>query len=121
MRILVVGAGALGGYFGGRLIEAGRDVTFLLRARRAAQIEKTGLVVRSSVGDMHIPAPAHVLAADIDRPFDLIVVGCKAYDLADTMDSFAAAVGPDTMILPLLNGMGHIDQISARFGRPLLL
>jgi 2-dehydropantoate 2-reductase len=57
MRILVVGAGALGGYFGGRLLEAGRDVTFLVRERRAGQLAKTGLVVRSKLGDINIPAP----------------------------------------------------------------
>ena len=116
MRFLVVGAGALGGYFGGRLIEAGRDVTFLLRPRRAAQIEKTGLVIRSNAGNLHLPNPPHVLADRIDAPYDVVIVGCKAYDLAETMESFAPAVGPDTVILPLLNGMRHIDELAARFG-----
>ncbi len=58
MRILVVGAGAIGGYFGGRLLEAGRDVTFLVRARRAAQLAKTGLVIRSPFGDAEPAEPA---------------------------------------------------------------
>lgn len=62
MRFLIVGAGALGGYFGGRLLAAGRDVTFLLRARRAAQIARTGLVVHSPAGDLHIGAPPHRLS-----------------------------------------------------------
>ena len=57
MRVLVVGAGAMGGYFGGRLLEAGRDVTFLVRPRRAAQLAKTGLVIRSKFGDVSLPAP----------------------------------------------------------------
>lgn len=116
MRFLVVGAGALGGYFGGRLLEAGRDVTFLLRPRRAAQIAKTGLVVQSPFGNLQLPSPSHVMAEDIEAPFDVILVGSKAYDLDSTMDSFAPAVGPETVILPLLNGMKHIDRLVERFG-----
>jgi 2-dehydropantoate 2-reductase len=118
MRFLIVGAGALGGYFGGRLIDAGRDVTFLLRARRAAQIARTGLVVRSPAGDLHIPAPAHLLSEQLAEagPFDVVMVGCKAYDLDETMESFAAAVGPNTVILPMLNGLRHVDRLAERFG-----
>ncbi|MDH6594649.1 2-dehydropantoate 2-reductase [Variovorax sp. TBS-050B] len=116
MRFLMVGAGALGGYFGGRLLEAGRDVTFLLRPRRAAQIAKTGLVVRSPFGDLDLPSPPHVLAEDIEAPYDVVVVGSKAYDLESAMDAFAPAVGPDTVILPLLNGLRHVDRLAARFG-----
>ena len=116
MRILIVGAGALGGYFGARLLEAKRDVTFLVRPRRAAQLAKTGLVVKSKLGDAHIANPPIVLAENITAPYDLILVGCKAYDLDSTMESFAAAVGPGTMILPILNGMKHIDSLSKRFG-----
>ena len=116
MRILIVGAGALGGYFGARLLQAGRDVTFLVRPRRAAQLARTGLVVRSKHGDAHIPSPPMVLSEDIAAPFDLILVGCKAYDLERTMESFARAVGPDTVLLPYLNGMKHFDSLTARFG-----
>jgi 2-dehydropantoate 2-reductase len=116
MRFLMVGAGALGGYFGGRLLEAGREVTFLLRPRRAAQIARTGLVVQSPFGNLNLPAPPHVLAEAIEAPYDVIVVGSKAYDLDATMDSFAPAVGPETVILPLLNGMGHVDRLAERFG-----
>jgi len=121
MRFLVVGAGALGGYFGGRLLEAGRDVTFLLRPRRAAQLAKTGLVVQSPFGNLQLPSPKHVLADGIDGPYDVIVVGSKAYDLGSTMDSFAPAVGPNTVILPLLNGMSHIDRLAERFGSERVL
>jgi 2-dehydropantoate 2-reductase len=116
MRILIVGAGALGGYFGARLLEAKRDVTFLVRPKRAAQLAKTGLVVKSKLGDAHIPNPPIVLAENISGPYDLILVGCKAYDLEATMESFARAVGPNTAILPILNGMKHLDSLSARFG-----
>jgi 2-dehydropantoate 2-reductase len=121
MRILVVGAGALGGYFGGRLKEAGRDVTFLVRPRRAEQLAKSGLLVRSPKGDISIAAPSTVLAENIRALFDLILLSCKAYDLQGAMDSFAPAVGPNTAILPLLNGMKHMDLLAARFGAPAVL
>jgi 2-dehydropantoate 2-reductase len=121
MRFLVVGAGALGGYFGGRLLEAGRDVSFLLRPRRAAQLAKTGLVIQSPFGNLQLPAPPHLLAEDIKTPYDVVVVGSKAYDLDSTMDSFAPAVGPNTLILPLLNGMKHIDRLVERFGEERVL
>jgi 2-dehydropantoate 2-reductase len=121
MRYLVVGAGALGGYFGGRLIEAGHDVTFLLRPGRAKALQSTGLVVKSRFGDLSLPAPPFVLADGIASTYDVVVVGCKAYDLADTTSSFAPAVGPETAILPLLNGMRHLDDLSARFGRERVL
>jgi len=118
---LVVGAGAIGGYFGGRLLDAGRDVTFLVRARRAAQLAKTGLVIKSPKGDVTLPAPPIVMAETLREPYDLIVLSCKAYDLASAIDSFAPAVGPNTAILPLLNGMGHMDSLAARFGAGAVL
>lgn len=121
MRILIVGAGALGGYFGARLLEAGRDVTFLVRPGRAAQLARTGLVVKSTLGNADFPSPPIVLADNIAGPYNLVVVGCKAYDLAATMESFAPAVGPQTAILPFLNGMKHIDSLSERFGADRVL
>src|SRR5262245_5722891 len=121
MRILMIGAGATGGYFGGRLLEAGRDVTFLVRPRRAAQLAANGLVVVSPAGNIHIANPPCVDAASLREPYDLIVVSCKAYDLDDAIASFAPAVGPDTAILPLLNGMRHLDVLDARFGSRAVL
>ncbi len=120
MRILVVGAGAIGGYFGGRLREAGRDVTFLVRPRRAEQLARTGLSIRSPAGDADLPVPT-VLADRLQEPFDLILLSCKAYDLAAAMDSFAPAVGPRTAILPMLNGMRHLDLLEQRFGAGAVL
>jgi 2-dehydropantoate 2-reductase len=116
MRILVVGAGAIGGYFGGRLLEAGRDVTFLVRLRRATELAQTGLVIRSRRGDMDLPAPPTVTAETLSRSFDLVLLSCKSYDLDGAMASFAPAVGPETVILPLLNGMRHLDGLEERFG-----
>jgi 2-dehydropantoate 2-reductase len=121
MRILVVGAGGTGGYFGGRLAEAGRDVTFLVRPRRAAQLAADGLVIRSRLGDAALRSPATVLADRIATPFDLVLLSCKAYDLAAAIDAFAPAVGPQTSILPVLNGMRHLDALDARFGRDCVL
>lgn len=117
MRILIVGAGAIGGYFGGRLLEAGRDVTFLVRATRAQELDRDGLVVRSPLGNIEYPAPPHIASQDLSGPYDLILLSCKAYDLDSAMDSFAAAVGPDTSILPLLNGMAHLERLADRFSK----
>jgi 2-dehydropantoate 2-reductase len=116
MRILVVGAGAIGGYFGGRLLQAGRDVTFLVRARRAAELAQAGLVIKSPAGDATLPSPPTVLAEDLRDPFDLILLSCKAYDLDGAIDSFAPAVGQQTSVLPLLNGMRHLDILDQRLG-----
>ncbi|MBR1220462.1 2-dehydropantoate 2-reductase [Bradyrhizobium sp. U87765 SZCCT0131] len=120
MRVLVIGAGALGGYFGARLLEAGRDVTFLVRPRRAEQLRQ-GLVVKSPAGDITLPHPPLVTADRIGGPYDLVLLSCKAYDLDSAMDAFAPAVGPTTMILPLLNGMAHLDALNARFGAERVL
>jgi 2-dehydropantoate 2-reductase len=121
MRILVVGAGAIGGYFGGRLLQAGRDVTFLVRPRRGAQLAKTGLVIRSPFGDVTLPAPPTTAAEALREPFDLILLSCKSYDLESAADSLAPAVGKCTAILPFLNGMGHMDYLAQRFGGDAVL
>src|SRR5579864_3876338 len=97
MRILVVGAGAIGGYLGARLLEGSRDVTFLVRPRRAAELAR-GLVVKSACGDVAIASPPTMLAEHLHEPFDLILVCCKAYDLEGAMTSFAPAVGAATAI-----------------------
>ena len=116
MRILVIGAGATGGYFGGRLLQAGRDVTFLVRPKRAELLAKNGLVIKSPAGDVTLKNPPTIVADKITAPFDVIILSCKAYDLEDAMASFAAAVGPDTAIIPFLNGMKHLDMLDAKFG-----
>ncbi|MGA3302731.1 MAG: 2-dehydropantoate 2-reductase [Methylovirgula sp.] len=115
MRLLVVGAGATGGYFGGRLAHAGRDVTFLVRAARAAQIRDHGLTIISPRGDLHLK-PKLMTADAIAGPFDVILVTVKAFALTAARSDFAAAVGPKTIILPVLNGMKHLDVLAERFG-----
>lgn len=121
MRILVIGAGGVGGYFGGRLLQAGRDVTFLVRPRRAAQLAEHGLVIKSQYGDYRHPNPPTVQANELTKPFDVVLLSCKAYDLDDAIRSFAPAVGPNTAILPMLNGMQHIDALVEAFGTGAVL
>src|SRR5258707_9533239 len=121
MRILVVGAGAIGGYFGGRLLQAGSDVTFLVRERRAAELAAAGLVIKSPLGDVTLKNPPAVQADKLTEPFDVVLLSCKAFDLDDAIKSFAPAVGPDTAIIPLLNGMKHLDVLDKTFGRERVL
>ncbi len=113
MRILMLGAGAVGGYFGARLVEAGADVTFLVRPARAARIERDGLIVRSPVGDLALRPQ---MVTEAGPGYDLAVLGCKAYDLAGAADAIAPAVAAGAALMPLLNGVAHIDTLSARFG-----
>jgi 2-dehydropantoate 2-reductase len=121
MRILVVGAGAIGGFFGGRLLAAKRDITFLVRERRAAQLAKTGLVIKSKLGDVSLPPPPTLSAEALKGPYDAVLLSCKAFDLEGAMTSFAPAVGPDTAILPLLNGLAHLEALAARFAKKNVL
>jgi 2-dehydropantoate 2-reductase len=116
MRILVVGAGAIGGYFGGRMLQAGRDVTFLVRPRRAAELADAGLVIKSPIGDATLKNPPTVQADKLSEKFDVVLLSCKAFDLDDAIKSFAPAVGPQTAIIPLLNGMLHLDVLDSKFG-----
>src|ERR1700681_923631 len=121
MRILVVGAGAIGGYFGGRLHEAGRDISFLVRPQRAKELAQSSLVIVSPAGNATLRDVKTVLAENIAQPFDLVLVSCKAYDLGSAILSFAPAVGPSTPILSLLDGMRHLDELDRRFGKSRVL
>ena len=116
MRLLIVGAGAIGGYFGGRLLAAGNDVTFLVRPKRAAELASAGLVIRSPHGDVTLPNPPTVQADALTETFDAVLLSCKAFDLDDAIASFAPAVGSDTAIIPMLNGMRHLDVLGKKFG-----
>jgi 2-dehydropantoate 2-reductase len=120
MRMLVVGAGSTGGYFGGRLIEAGRDVTFLVRAGRKARLQADGLDIVSPFGNASLK-PKLTTATEIDGPYDVVLLTVKAYSLDAAMKDFAAAVGKGTMIMPFLNGMRHMDVLAERFGAGTLV
>lgn len=120
MRILVLGAGGVGGYFGGRLAESGADVTFLVREKRAAQLAGHGLVILSPAGRATVPAPKTLvsgrpLPAGV-APFDAVLLTCKAYDLDGAMDAIAPYVDAGAAVVPLLNGMAHLDRLDVRFG-----
>ena len=121
MRILVVGAGAIGGYFGGRLLQAGTDVTFLVRPKRASELASAGLVIKSPAGDVTLENPPTVQADKLAEEFDVVLLSCKAFDLEDAIKSFAPAVGPKTAIIPLLNGMLHLDVLDEKFGADRVL
>jgi 2-dehydropantoate 2-reductase len=117
----MVGAGGLGGFYGARLLAAGRDVTFLLRPKSAERMLKDGLQMKSPAGDVSIANPAVVTAEQLHETFDLVILTCKARDLEDAMESLAGAMGPETAILPLMNGMTHMAKLDARFGRGRVL
>ncbi|MDY0881354.1 ketopantoate reductase family protein [Dongia soli] len=116
MRILVLGAGAVGGYFGGRLVEAGRDVTFLLRPHRAAQIARQGLILESPVGNATLPVK---VATDGSAAIgsDVVILACKAYDLETAIAAIEKPVQAGAVVLPLLNGLAHIDRLRRAFGQ----
>lgn len=120
MRILVVGVGSTGGYFGGRLAEAGRDVTFLVRPARAAALREKGLRIVSPYGDATL-TPKLVTADTLKDTFDAVLLTVKAFSLDAALDDMAPAVGRHTMILPVLNGMRHVDRLIERFGAPALV
>ncbi len=121
MRILVVGAGAIGGFFGGRMLQGGSDITFLVRPRRAAELSSAGLVIKSPNGDVTLENPPTVQADALRDKFDVVLLSCKAFDLDDAIKSFAPAVGDKTAIIPLLNGMKHLDMLDAKFGHERVL
>jgi 2-dehydropantoate 2-reductase len=120
MKILVLGAGGIGGYFGGRLAAAGADVTFLVRPKRAAQLADKGLVIKSPHGDLQ-RAVNTVLAEDLKPLYDLVIFACKAYDLDSAITAITPAIGPHTAILPSLNGLRHIDVLQETFGAARVL
>jgi 2-dehydropantoate 2-reductase len=115
MRILILGAGALGGYFGGRFHQAGLDPCFLVRAGRAAQLARDGLSITSPLGNYQ--ATVTTIAPDALQPgWDLILLTCKAYDLPAAMDAIRPAVDSRSAILPVLNGIRHIKTLQDSFG-----
>jgi len=119
MRILVLGAGGIGGYFGGRLAAGGADVTFLVRPRRAGQLAADGLVVRSELGDIAMPVKT-VQRETVAPGYDAIILSCKAYDLEDAIEAIRPAAA-GALIIPLLNGMLHLDALDAAFGAAAVL
>lgn len=120
MKILIVGAGAVGGYFGGRLAQAGRDVTFLVLPERVEEIRARGLQIISPHGNATI-TPKLITASEVRTACDIVFLSVKSYTLDAAMDDFSPAVGANTVILPVLNGMRHMDVLERRFGKQVLL
>jgi len=120
MRILIAGAGAVGGAFGARLLQAGRDVTFLVRPTRAEALARDGLRFRAPDGQWTHRVPAVTSVPASSDPYDLVIVAVKAPAVTTIAGQLAHAVGPGTLVLPLLNGMGHVDTLERAFpGRVL--
>jgi 2-dehydropantoate 2-reductase len=117
MRIICLGAGGIGGYFGGRLIAAGADVTFLVRPARAALLAERGLVIESPYGDAQLTPQ---IATEVDRPFDLVLLSCKAYDLDEAIKAIRPAVGKETIVWPVLNGLAHFDKLDQAFDESVI-
>lgn len=115
MKILILGAGGIGGYFGARLLQAGADVTFLLRDKRKQLIDSAGLQVETPQGNFSVQPPT-VTAATLKPEYDLIVLAPKAYDLDDALASLAGADSRG-VLLPFLNGLDHLRVLDARYGR----
>ncbi len=120
MKILVVGAGAIGGYFGAKLAQAGRDVTFLVRGSRALELQRDGLQIVSPIGNLTIQ-PRTIAANEIRSTYDIILLGVKAPALDSAIADMKPAVAPQTMIYPALNGMGHMDALAQAFGKHAIL
>jgi 2-dehydropantoate 2-reductase len=120
MRYLVLGAGAVGSYFGGMLLRGGADLNFLVRPRRAAQLADRGLIVKTPDGDIKCSVKT-ILSGEVDGHYDVMLLACKAYDLDSAMDAIAPAVGDDSVVLPFQNGINHIDGLIDRFGQHRVL
>jgi 2-dehydropantoate 2-reductase len=122
MRLLMLGAGGVGGYFGARLHEGGADVTFLVRPKRAALLRERGLRVNGVLGELNIAQPKLLTSGEsTQQGFDAVIVSCKAYDLESSIEAIRPYVGPQTLVVPLLNGMKHLDTLDAAFGAQRVL
>ena len=116
MRIAVVGSGAVGGYFGGRLAQAGEDVVFLARGAHLRAIQEHGLQVESVDGDFVIrPAQA---TDDPAKPgqVDLVLLAVKGWQVPEAIETMRPLMGRETFVVPLLNGVEAPEQLAAAFG-----
>ena len=120
MKILVLGAGATGGYFGGRMAASGADVTFLVRPARAEKLSRDGLIIESPFGNLKT-AVKTVTRETLTGAYDVVLLSCKSYDLASSIEDIRPAIGKSTQVLPLLNGIKHLDDLDAAFSRDHVL
>jgi len=116
VRIAVFGAGAVGSYFGGRLAQAGESVVFIARGRTLEALRQNGLRVFSIAGDFEVrPAEATDRPAEAG-PADFVLLGVKTWQVPDAASAMGPLIGPDTAVLPLLNGVEAYDQLAAVVG-----
>lgn len=116
MKVLVLGAGAIGGFYGACLLQGGADVVFLVRPQRAALLAEHGLRVRSGSAPFDAAVSTVARAAEAG-PVDVVLLTCKAYDLPSAIDAIAPAVEAGAIVLPLLNGLACYARLDERFGR----
>ena len=117
MIFSILGSGAVGGYYGAKLVRAGHDVTFIARGAHLAAIRERGLEIRSpALGDFTVRARAEE-DTSLVGPVDVVIVAVKAYDNASALDMIAPMVGPNTTVLPLQNGVDSVDELAERLGQ----
>jgi len=121
MRIAVFGAGAVGGYFGGRLAQAGEDVVFIARGAQLQALRERGLRVESPKGDFSVnPARATDDPAQVET-VDAVLVGVKTWQVPDAAEAMRPLLGPDAFVVPLQNGVEAPDQLAAALGSERVL
>lgn len=120
MKILILGAGAVGGYFGGRFTEAGIDTTFLTRSKRAEFLNEKGLTIKSALGNGNYKVKT-ILSKDIKETYDYIILTCKAYSLEEAINDIKPAIGKNTYILPLTNGLKHYEILGEKIGKEKII
>jgi 2-dehydropantoate 2-reductase len=116
MRIAVMGTGGIGGYFGGRLAQAGNDVTFIARGAHLAAMKQDGLKVESVLGDIHLKQPSVTDDPATIGPVDLVLFGVKLWDTESAARAIAPIVGPDTAVISFQNGVQKDDVLRAVLG-----
>jgi len=122
MRLLMLGAGGVGGYFGAKLHDGGADVTFLVRPKRATVLRERGLRIHGVRGELHVDQPKLLISGEhCEQPFDAVIMSCKAYDLETSIAAIRPYTGPNTVVVPLLNGLKHLDTLDAAFGAQRVL
>lgn len=121
MRIAVIGAGGIGGYFGGRLAAGGQDVTFVARGAHLRAMQREGLSVASVVGDFAVsPAKATDDTSQVGT-VDVVMLCVKTWQLAPAIDQLPPLMGPDTTVLTVQNGVEAPDQVAAAVGQRSVL
>lgn len=120
MRILVLGAGGIGGYYGGRLAESGQNVTFLVRPKRKSFLDKYDLTIHSEKGDYSFK-PQLITKEDRVEPFDVVILSSKSYHLDHAIEDLKPFVNSTTSIIPVLNGVAHIPKLQSAFGKDKIL